>query len=230
MTWITTLQMNLGVEADGVLGPETYRALFRFLGAEPDRAHYFGIGAAEYLPRYQIDANPDRLIEFLGECAHESAGFRRLEENLNYSSAERIRAVWPSRFRMLSDAEPFVRNPEALANRVYANRLGNGDEESGDGWRYRGRGLIQITGCDNYRLSGDKTGLPLVAKPHLAADPETSVLVAAEWWRRHGLNLRADQGESRQISAIINTGRPNGRPHGLPDRNRRKAQIVGLIR
>lgn len=226
--WQMNLQRRLGVAVDGILGPISYGALFRRLGAPADLAHAFGQGAAAHLRAYGIDATAARLTEWLGEVGHESGGFRNLQENLSYSSAARICAVWPSRFPTLASAEPYVRNPEGLANRVYANRLGNGPPESGDGWRYRGRGLIQITGRDNYRRTGGRIGVPLEASPHLAADPETAVLIAADWWAAHGLNAYADRGESDRISGIINRGGPDKVAAGLADRRARKAAVRAL--
>lgn len=228
MSWQRNIQRRLGVAADGILGPVSYTALFRHLGAPADLAQSFGRGAATHLRRYAIDATPERLTEWLGETGHESMGFRVLQENLSYSSAARIRAVWPTRFRTDADAAPYVRNPEGLANVVYALRLGNGTVESGDGWRFRGRGLIMITGKNNYADTGERVHLPLQAMPNLAADPEYAVLTAADWWAEHDLNRRADRHESRQISGIINTGSPNRTAHGLADRMARKAAVRRL--
>lgn len=120
------------------------------------------------------------LPDFLGQVLHESAMLRRLVENLNYSSAERIAAVWPSRFPAPGDAEAFVRNPEGLANRVYGGRMGN--IEPGDGWRYRGRGLIQITGRANYIATGRVVGMPLEKDPDLLADPAVALAASIAWW------------------------------------------------
>lgn len=98
-------------------------------------------------------------------------------ENLNYTSAARIAKVWPSRFPSVASAKPYVRNPQKLANRVYANRNGNGDEASGDGWRYRGMGDTQLTGKENFARAGKKLGIDLVGKPELACEPETAAAI-----------------------------------------------------
>lgn len=227
MSWQKTLQQRLGVKDDGRLGPATYGALFRRLGAAAERAQALGAGAALHFPAYGIDATAQRLTEFLGETGHESGSFARLVENLNYSAAQ-LRKTWPGRFPTAESAQALARQPEAIANRVYAMRMGNGVEGSGDGWRYRGRGLIQLTGRANYRASALRTGLPLEGQPDIVAQPMTAVEVSAEWFRRHGLCERADRGESRAISAIINTGSPTGSPHGLSDRAARKAAIRRL--
>lgn len=156
---------------------------------------------------------PERISAFLGQIAHESAELTRLEENLNYS-AERLVAVWPKRFPNAQAAAGCARNPEALANRVYANRMGNGDEASGDGWRYRGRGPIQLTGRDNYYSFGVVTGLPLLEQPDdVASVPAVGCRVACAFWKARGLNDLADKGDHAAI-----TKRVNGGTHGLNER------------
>ena len=107
-------------------------------------------------------STPEQQASFLGQCGHESNGFTALVENLNYK-AESLCKVWPKRFPTLDAAQPYNRNPEAIANHVYASRMGNGDEESGDGFAFRGRGLIQLTGRDNYRACGEALGVDLEA-------------------------------------------------------------------
>src|SRR5207237_1183036 len=105
------------------------------------------------------------------QCAHESQELNRLVENLYYSATALAR-TWPRRFPAVTEAEAYARQPERIANRVYADRLGNGDEDSGDGWRYRGRGIIQITGRGNYREVGAALVLPLEARPALLEEPQ----------------------------------------------------------
>jgi putative chitinase len=136
-------------------------------------------------------SNPRREAAFLAQIAVESRELRTLVENLNYS-AQRLTAVWPKRFPSLAAAAPYEHNPERLASRVYANRLGNGDEVSGDGWRFRGRGLIQVTGRDNYRRVGQALALPLEAQPELLEQPQPAALSAASFWQSRGLNELAD--------------------------------------
>ena len=150
---------------------------------------------------------------FLAQLAHESALFERLVENLNYTSAQQIRRTWPKRFANNSAAVAFVRKPERLANFVYADRIGNGDAASGDGWKYRGRGLIQITGKDNYRDAGEALGLPLLEEPELLEDLVHAADAAGWFWKSHGLN---------RFASNINdcTRAINGGLNGLPDRMR----------
>ncbi|WP_205894903.1 glycoside hydrolase family 19 protein [Metapseudomonas otitidis] len=153
---------------------------------------------------------PARQSAFLAQAAHESYGFTRLTENLNYS-ATGLAATWPGRFRG-ADGQPNAlaralhRRPEAIANVVYANRMGNGPEASGDGWRYRGRGLLQITGRAQYQRCGAALGLPLVEQPDLLAQPEPAVLSAAWFWQVNGLNELADAGDFEAITRRINGG------------------------
>ncbi len=145
-----------------------------------------------------------RLEYFLAQLAHEAGARNDLEEDLFYTTAARLRAVWPSRFRTQAEAAPFVRNPEALANHVYADRLGN--NQPGDGWLYRGRGLIQLTGRENYRRYGDAAGLPLEADPDLAADPDYVWDIAAAFFRVNNLNRFADAGNFDGLTRAINGG------------------------
>lgn len=162
-------------------------------------------------PRWDINT-PLREAHFVAQLAHECAQFTRLEENLNYGAA-RILTVWPSRFPLPGDATPYAHNPEKLANRVYSNRLGNGVEASGDGWRYRGRGPIQITGRANYQSAGDGIGLDLVETPEAVLRPLVGCDVAGWFWLSRKLNSLADVDNIRHI-----TMRVNGGSNGLEDR------------
>lgn len=180
--------------------------------------------AVQWLPhisqaahRYQIDANPRRIAAWLATIAHESARLTRVVENLNYS-AQGLAQTWPSRYadragQPNATARRIARKPEQIANLTYAGRLGNGTAGSGDGWRYRGRGLIQITGRANYEASGAELGLDLIAKPDLLEQPHYAALSAAEWWHRNGCNELADTGDMVAV-----TRRVNGGLTGLDDR------------
>lgn len=150
-----------------------------------------------------------RRAHFIAQLAHESARFTKLTENLDYS-AERIAAVWP---RLKGRADELAHNPEALGNAAYANRLGNGNELSGDGWRYRGRGLIQITGKGNYFARGNALELDLVSDPDQAEDPETAALIAMSFWQARGCSGQADRDDVEAVTRIINGG-----TEGLADR------------
>ncbi len=176
----------------------------------------------EAADRFAINT-PRRLAMFLAQCSHESRGFTRLSENLNYS-AEGLRSTWPKRFDAETAAE-YARQPERIANKVYANRYGNGDEASGDGWKYRGQGPIQVTFKDNHRACGEAIGYDLVAHPELlATDPRAGALSAGWFWSRNNLNALADAGDVEGV-----TRRINGGAHGIEDRRVRYAKAKSAL-
>ncbi|MDY0748493.1 glycoside hydrolase family 19 protein [Paucibacter sp. R3-3] len=153
--------------------------------------------------RFQI-STPIRQAAFVSQAMHESARFTRLEEDLFYTTPERIRQIWPTRVSTMADAATLIRNPQGLANRVYANRNGNADEGSGDGWTYRGRGIFQLTGRANYLAAGDALGAPLKEQPDLVARPVYATLTAAWYWASLGCNAAADAGDVEAITRKIN--------------------------
>jgi len=173
--------------------------------------------------KYGINTS-QRQAHFIGQCQHESDNFRTLEENLHYSAA-RLVAVWPSRFPNLDVANQYENNPEKIANKVYAGRMGNGDEESGEGFLYRGRGLIQMTGKEAYANCGSGLGVDLIGDPDRLFDPEYAALSAGWFWRKRDLNSLADSGDIETI-----TKRINGGLNGLDDRKAKVAkarQVLG---
>lgn len=172
-------------------------------GASPAAAKALQPALAAPLARFAI-ATPPRAAAFLAQCHVESAGFVRLEENLFYTTARAVRSCWPGRFPTDAACAPFLRNPKALANRAYAGRIGNGDEASADGWRFRGRGLIQLTGRENYRRAGNGLGRPYEAQPELVADLAQAVLTAAWFWDSIGGNARADANDVDGITRRVN--------------------------
>ena len=149
--------------------------------------------------------SPVRLAAFIAQVGHESGHLQYLTERLSYS-VRGLRATWPRYFPDDTVAQRFARAPERLANYVYANRLGNGPFESGDGWRYRGRGLIQITGKANYKALEDATGKPYVQQPQMLERPPDAARSAAWYWQSHGLNELADAGDFAAITKRINGG------------------------
>lgn len=171
-----------------------------------------------------------RVRAFLAQVGHESAQLNLVEENLNYS-AQALRKVFPKYFRTPQEASSYAHHPERIANRVYAGRMGNGSEASGDGWKYRGRGLIQITGRDNYVSMSALMGKDLTVWPDALLMPLDACRSAALWWKAHGLNALADRlsgaGERKIFGAI--TKCVNGGLSGLEDRwaiyQRAKAEI-----
>jgi len=170
--------------------------------------------------KYEINT-PKRQAAFIGQCQHESDNFTRLEENLNYSS-ERLIKVWPSRFPDLISADKYAHNPQALANKVYAGRLGNNQEN--DGWNFHGRGLIQLTGRENYERCGSSLGVDLVGNPNWLLDPKYAALSAAWFWNKKGLNELADQQEHGMI-----TKRINGGTLGLDDRLQKTTKALAAL-
>lgn len=153
----------------------------------------------------KYDITGVRREMFLAQCAHESAGFTRFVENLNYS-ADALMRTWPSRFTKYEQAVEYARQPEKIANYVYANRMGNGNEASWDGWKYRGRGVIQITGRNNYQKAFVETGINLIDHPDAAALPSVGSMIAGWFWATNGLNELADEGDFKGITKRINGG------------------------
>lgn len=148
--------------------------------------------------------NVARLAGFIAQCHIESDGFTQLEEGLWYRDPVRIRAIFPSSVKTADQAAALVRNPQALANTVYANRLGNGPVASGDGWRYRGRGLKQLTGRANYAQAASALARPYVESPELVALPEDASLTAAWFWAANGCNALADAQQWDAITRKVN--------------------------
>jgi putative chitinase len=146
-----------------------------------------------------------RLHFFLAQIGHESRGLSGGTEALGYT-AKRLMQVWPRRFPNEATALPFAGRPEALANHVYAGRNGNGAPESGDGYRYRGRGYMQLTGRSGYRAVGALCGLPLEDNPDLAAHPDHALHVALGFWQWKGANAPCDTGDFRAVTKLVNGG------------------------
>jgi putative chitinase len=159
-------------------------------------------GINETFEHFEINT-PARMAMFLAQTAHESANFAATQENLNYQ-AKALMAFWPKRFSGV--AEQYARHPEAIANRAYCDRMGNGNEASGEGWAYRGRGLIQLTGKDNYRHCGDALGIDLLTNPDQVADNPVAVLSAGWFWDTRKLNQWADQDDVTTVTKKINGG------------------------
>lgn len=147
---------------------------------------------------------PNRIAMFLAQVGHESAGLTRLHENLNYKAA-RLTQIFPKYFRDV-DPDDYANNPEAIANRVYANRMGNGPEASGDGYRFRGRGAIQLTGRSNYTSCGEDLEVDLINNPDYLETPEGAIRSAAWFWDQHDLNDWADKKDVLTCTKKINGG------------------------
>lgn len=168
---------------------------------------------SEILPEYEINT-PKRVAAFLAQCAHESGGFIFLKENLNYKAAS-LRKVFPKYFPDDATAARYANKPQMIANRVYANRMGNGPEESGDGWKFCGRGLIQLTGKDNYTFFAASLDIPLDEASEYLETFEGAVQSACFFWEQNNLNQWADKGDILTL-----TKRINGGTIGLEDRQK----------
>ncbi len=185
------LQERIGTSTDGSFGPNTARAITK----------HFGLSA-------------ERSAHLLGQASHESGGFTRVCESLYYSSPDRIRKVWPTRFKTVADAEPYARNPKALADKVYSNRMGNGENE---GSVFIGRGFLQLTGKDNYRSFAADMRLPEVMTDPSLIETDYAFETAYWFFEKNRLFKIADEGvDTNTIEKI--TKRVNGGYHGLQDR------------
>jgi putative chitinase len=161
--------------------------------------------------KFKIDTDRKQAA-FLGQCGHECGNFKIFEENLNYKAATLMK-LWPKRFPTLEIANQYAGNPKKIANMVYANRMGNRDEASGDGYRFRGRGAIQLTGHSGYYHAGQALGVDFVSNPDLVATPLYALMTAGWFWSTHGCNELADA-----MNWVGLTKRINGGTIGLDDR------------
>jgi putative chitinase len=172
---------------------------------------------------FDINKNAKRLAMFLGQIAHETAGFSIFIEKANFSE-NRLPMLWPKQFDKQS-AKEYANNPEKILNRAYANKYGNGDEASGDGFRFRGRGYFLITGRANYERMAKETGIDIVKNPDLASDPNVALLIATSYWYNSNLNEIADEGNIDQISKKISGG-----TQGLESRHRYTENALNALR
>jgi putative chitinase len=170
--------------------------------------------------KYDINT-PQRQAAFIGQCAHESGNFKTLEENLNYS-AEGLMKTWPSRFPTKEIADQYARKPAKIAGKVYNGRLGNANEE--EAAKYLGRGLIQLTGKENYANCGSGIGVDLLSNPDLLSTPEYAALSAGWFWNKKGLNSLADKQDY-----VTMTQRINGGTLGLDDRKAKIAKALSVL-
>ena len=160
---------------------------------------------------------------FIGQCGHECGNFKTLTENLNYR-AETLMKLWPKRFPTLEFAKQYEKNPTKIANSVYANRMGNRDEASGDGFRFRGRGCIQLTGHSSYFHAGKACGVDFVMNPDLVATPEYAAMTAGWFWSTHGCNPLAETEDWIALTKKINGG-----TIGLDDRIKQTQRAVAVL-
>jgi len=196
------LQERIGAATDGSFGPNTARAITK----------HFSLSA-------------ERSAHLLGQASHESGGFTRVCESLYYSSPDRIKKVWPTRFKTVSDAEPYARNPKALADKVYSNRMGNGENE---GSVFIGRGFLQLTGKDNYRSFASDMRLPEVMTDPSLIETDYAFETAYWFFEKNKLFKIADEGVDTDTIEKI-TKRVNGGYHGLQDRMDQTNKIYGWL-
>ena len=177
------LQAKIGVDADGAFGPNTARAICK---------HY--------------KLSPARGAHLLGQASHESGEFKLVRENLNYSAETMVR-VWPSRFKSIAEAQPFARNPKALADKVYSNRMGNGE---GEGHVFIGRGFLQLTGKDNYKALAADMRIPEIMQDPSLVETDYAFETALWFFDKNGLFAIADKGVNddtiKQITKLVNGG------------------------
>jgi putative chitinase len=194
-----------------------------------DQLQKLGIGPEwveplnETFQRFNI-SNVLEQAAFIGQCAHESNNFRNLEEGLTYKTPQRLMAIFPRRFPTVESAESYVNNPKALGNKIYANRMGNRDEASGDGSRFCGRGLVQLTGSDAYFHCGKALGVDLWAQPELVKTPKYAVLTAGWFWDTHKCNALANAQDWVKLTKVINGG-----TIGLEDRVKRISNAIAAL-
>ena len=176
----------------------------------------------ETFTRFNLTSNNQKAM-FIGQCSHECGNFRLLEENLNYKAATLMK-LWPKRFPSLEFANQFAGNAKRIANSVYANRMGNRDEASGDGYRFRGRGALQCTGHSTYFHAGKALGVDFVMQPDLIATPKYAALTAGWFWETHKLNPPSDALDYIKVTKIINGG-----TIGLDDRIKHVQQALAVL-
>ena len=199
----------------------TKQQLGQIIPGNPYLDHWYH-ALEQALPDYDINT-PRRVAAFLAQTAHESGNYRAIKENLNYK-AESLMRVWPRYFPDMATAQRYAHNQEAIANRAYGGRMGNGDEASGDGWRFCGRGLIQLTGRNNYQAFADSIETDINDLPEYLATFEGAVQSACWFWENNNLNQWADSGDILTL-----TKRINGGTLGLADRQKQYDHALHIL-
>ena len=244
---VKAFQLKNGLTPDGVVGDGTWNKIMEISSpspaAAPTPAPVTSIGGLKldklkgHIPDAVIAMIPDtaakfgintplRLAHFLAQCGHESGGFRLTQENLNYS-AKGLNGIFKKYFPTEAVAAPYNRNPQKIANKVYSNRMGNGTEASGDGYKFRGRGYIQLTGKDNYTAFGKSIGVDMTINPDLVAS-QYALLSAAWFFTKNNLHKMADGGATDSVVTSI-TKRVNGGTIGLADRIKHFKEYYHLL-
>lgn len=190
---------------------EQWYALLQKCGVKPKECELWAPVFSDEIDDRTFSAGEEEIDDFLGQILHESALLTRLTENLNYTTPERIQAVWPARFSTPQEAALYVKNPEALANKVYGGRMGN--SHPGDGFKYAGRGLLQVTGRTNYIGLGQVLKLNLLDQPQLLAEPVWALRASIAWWEKNVPD--SVMGNIQRVTRTVNGGQ-----EGLADRER----------
>jgi putative chitinase len=235
-----------GLTADGIVGPATWAKIMGESATTPApivSAPIAPVGGLKldklkgHIPDAVIAMIPDtaakfqintplRLAHFLAQCGHESGGFRATQENLNYS-AKGLAGIFKKYFPTEASAAPYARQPQKIASKVYGGRMGNGNEASGEGYKFRGRGYIQLTGKENYTAFGKSIGEDIISNPDVVAS-KYALLSAAWFFSKNGLHKMADEGASDTVVTKI-TKRVNGGTIGLPDRIKHFKEYYHLL-
>jgi len=241
---VKAFQLKNGLNPDGIVGDATWAKIMgEGTPAPPPPAPIAPVGGLKldalkgHIPDAVIQMIPDtaakfqintplRLAHFLAQCGHESGGFRATQENLNYS-AKGLMGIFKKYFPTEAIANAYQRNPQKIANKVYASRMGNGDEGSGEGYKFRGRGYIQLTGKDNYTAFGKAIGEDIPSNPDVVAS-KYALLSAAWFFNKNGLHKMADGGATDAVVTSI-TKRVNGGTIGLADRIKHFKEYYHLL-
>jgi putative chitinase len=244
---VKAFQLKNGLTPDGIVGDGTWNKIMEISSptpvAAPTPSPVASTGGLKldklkgHIPDAVIAMIPDtaakfgintplRLAHFLAQCGHESGGFRLTQENLNYS-AKGLNGIFKKYFPTEAAAAPYNRNPQKIANKVYSNRMGNGTEASGDGYKFRGRGYIQLTGKDNYTAFGKSIGVDMTINPDLVAS-QYALLSAAWFFTKNNLHKMADGGATDAVVTSI-TKRVNGGTIGLADRIKHFKEYYHLL-
>ena len=237
-----------GLTADGIVGDATWAKMFQTTGVVYNSPSIttqpvvqnsaFNLGKLKgHIPQAVIDQIPDtaarfgitttlRLAHFLAQCGHESGGFKAVQENLNYG-AKGLLSIFKKYFKTIAQATAYERKPEKIANLVYANRMGNGNEASGEGFKFRGRGFIQLTGKENYKSFDATVPEDIIAQPELVAT-KYPLASAAFFFKKNNLWSICDKGNSPEVVTLV-TKRVNGGTIGLADRQKHFKEYYNLL-
>jgi putative chitinase len=240
---VKAFQTKHGLPADGIVGDKTWAMIVGENTPPPTPAPIAPVGGLKldklkgHIPDAVIQMIPDtaakfqintplRLAHFLAQCGHESGGFKATQENLNYS-AKGLAGIFKKYFPTEAAAAPYARNPQKIASKVYGGRMGNGPESTGEGYKFRGRGYIQLTGKENYTAFGKSIGEDILSNPDVVAS-KYALLSAAWFFSKNGLHKMADGGATDAVVTSI-TKRVNGGTIGLPDRIKHFKEYYHLL-